>query len=174
MSDQSTRQAAAPAALPAARPRRPAPGETTGYVELAALPLTPFWARRHAHAVLGAWQVPPETIETAVLLVSELITNAVAATTAHAAAADDPATTGLIVQTLRRQPGRIVIEVSDSDPRPPVLTDAGTDAESGRGLMLVQALSKEWSYFFPPSGGKTVYCAISTSDLASTTREDPR
>ena len=57
-------------------------------------------------------------------------------------------------------PGRIVIEVSDPDPRPPVLTDAGPEAESGRGLILVQALSKEWSYFYPPTGGKTVYCTL--------------
>jgi len=54
-----------------------------------------------------------------------------------------------------------VIEVSDSDPNPPVLTDAPPDAESGRGLMLVQAFSKEWSYYFPPSGGKTTYAVIS-------------
>jgi hypothetical protein len=67
-----------------------------------------------------------------------------------------------------------VIEVSDSDPRPPVITDAGTDDESGRGLMLVQALSKEWSWFFPPSGGKTVYCAISVTDTASIMREEPQ
>ena len=35
-----------------------------------------------------------------------------------------------------------------------------TDAENGRGLMLVDALSKEWSYFFPPGGGKVVYCFL--------------
>jgi hypothetical protein len=69
---------------------------------------------------------------------------------------------GLITCTLRRQPGRIVIEVSDSDPSPPVLEKAGTDAESGRGLMLVDIISKEWSYFFPASGGKTVYCVLTT------------
>lgn len=118
--------------------------------------------------MLGAWQVSAETIETATLLVSELITNAVAATTAYAAAAGEQVTSGLIVQTLRRQHGRIVIEVSDSDPSPPVLTDAGTDAESGRGLMLVQALSKEWSYFFPPSGGKVIYCMLYAPDDATT------
>ncbi len=67
---------------------------------------------------------------------------------------------GLITHTLRRQAGRIVIEVSDSDPCPPVPEAAGPDAESGRGLMLVDILSKEWSYFFPPSGGKTVCCIL--------------
>lgn len=67
-----------------------------------------------------------------------------------------------IALTLRRLPGRVVIEVYDNDPNPPVLTDGEADAESGRGLLLVQALSKEWGHFFPPSGGKTVYCVLNT------------
>ena len=54
----------------------------------------------------------------------------------------------------------LLIEVYDTDASPPVLTDAAEDAENGRGLLLVDALSKEWSYFFPPSGGKVVYCII--------------
>ena len=29
--------------------------------------------------------------------------------------------------------------------------------------MLVDALAKEWSYFFPPGGGKVVYCLLETS-----------
>jgi hypothetical protein len=41
-----------------------------------------------------------------------------------------------------------------------LLADASTDDESGRGLMLVQALSKEWGYFFSPSGGKVTYCVL--------------
>ncbi len=109
-------------------------------------------------------QMPADTTETVVLLVSELVTNAVTVTTVPASASTEPLLGGSIVQTLRRQPGRVVVEVSDSDPRPPVLTEVGTGSESGRGLMLVQALSKEWSYAFMPSGGKTVYCAVSTSD----------
>lgn len=40
---------------------------------------------------------------------------------------------------------------------------AGHDAESGRGLMLVSALSKEWSYFCLPGGGKVVYCYLETA-----------
>jgi hypothetical protein len=46
------------------------------------------------------------------------------------------------------------------------MADVGVNAESGRGLMLVDALSKEWSYFYPPDGGKTVYCVISTEEPA--------
>ena len=54
----------------------------------------------------------------------------------------------------------LLIEVFDTDANPPVLTDAAEDAENGRGLLLVDALSKEWSYFFPSCGGKVVYCFI--------------
>ena len=54
----------------------------------------------------------------------------------------------------------LLIEVYDSDANPPVLTDAAEDAENGRGLLLVDALSREWSYFFPLGGGKVVYCII--------------
>jgi anti-sigma regulatory factor (Ser/Thr protein kinase) len=141
----------------------PGATNTAAYIELPAMPTTPFWARRHTEAVLGAWQISPEAIDVAVLLTSELVTNAVTAAAGH----DEPAAAAPIVQTLRRQPGRIVIEVSDRDPDPPVITNAGPDAESGRGLKLVQALSKEWSYYFPPSGGKVVYCMVSAEDPAT-------
>ena len=40
-------------------------------------------------------------------------------------------------------------------------TDRG--AEDGRGLMLLDALAREWSYFYPPGGGKVVYCVLETS-----------
>jgi len=160
-------QAAAHARRPANVRWHAAPGEATAYVELAALPLTPFWARRHAQAVLGAWQIPSDTVEVAVLLVSELVTNAVAVV---AVPAREPpaASTGTIVQTLRWQPGRIVVEVSDPDPRPPVREEVGPEAESGRGLMLVDVLSKEWSYYFPAAGGKTVYCVLSAPGDSTT------
>ncbi len=155
---QSASEAATHEGQPAGWPD--VPGVATAYVQLAAQPRTPYWARRHAHAVLSAWQLHPATIETAILLVSELVTNAVAATITPAPG--PPAASAVpITQTLRLQPGRIVIEVTDPDPSPPLPEHAGPDAETGRGLMLVDALSKEWSYYYPPSsGGKTVYCVI--------------
>lgn len=143
-------------------PQRAVSDERACWVELSAMPSTPFWARRHTQAVLGAWQLPTDVIETSVLLVSELITNSIAVTTARPAPAPGlvAGSAGPIVLALRRRPGQIVIEVSDSDPSPPVLTEVGPDAESGRGLMLVHALSKEWSYRRLPTGGKTIYCVI--------------
>jgi len=49
------------------------------------------------------------------------------------------------------------------NPNPPVLTEASADAESGRGLMPVQALSKEWGYQYPPAGGRLVYAVVGVS-----------
>jgi hypothetical protein len=46
---------------------------------------------------------------------------------------------------------------------PPVRRDASPDAQSGRGLLIIEALTSEWSYCVLPSGrGKTVYCMLPT------------
>lgn len=132
----------------------PASDGATARIDLPARTTSPGWARRHAHAALGAWCLPADIAEIAVLIVSELVTNAVAAVK-HASPHSGP-----IVQTIRREPDRLVIEVSDNEPCPPIPADADTLEESGRGLMLVQALAKEWSYHLTPSGGKTVYCIL--------------
>ena len=133
------------------------------YIELAALLSAPYWARCHTRTVLGAWQIQPETAGTAELLVSELITNAAKFSTgAFPLPYPDPEKAECISLALRLQRDRLVIEITDSDMNPPVLAEAGLDAESGRGLMLVQALSKEWGSFYPLSGRKTVYCVLGT------------
>jgi len=128
-----------------------------------ALPSAPFWARRYTRWFLDSCQgVSPGTAETAELLVSELVTNSVQFT------GDSTPTLGrsgrvnapLITLSLRQFPASLLIEVFDTDTNPPVLADADGYAESGRGLMLVDALSKEWSYFLSMGGGKVVYCVI--------------
>jgi anti-sigma regulatory factor (Ser/Thr protein kinase) len=138
------------------------PGQALSYLELAAQPTAPFWARCQAKTALRAWLLWPEIIETAELLVSELVTNAVTVSSPGSGQLNwvDQENGDRISLTLRYMPGRIEIEVFDTDPNPPVLSDADTDAESGRGLMLVQALSKEWGYFSPAAGGKVVYSVI--------------
>ncbi len=109
--------------------------QATAHIDLPALPMSPRWARRHAAAALGAWQVDTDVAETTLLLVSELVTNAV---TALSTCASDDTTATPIRQTLRREDGRIVAEISDPDPRPPVMIRTGPYAESGRGLLLDQ------------------------------------
>ena len=150
--------------------------ESVAYMELGAFPTTPFWARRQARAVLRKWGMHSEIVETAELLVSELTTNAIKFTDPAPACRlpySNPARTERISLTLRRLAGQVVIEVSDPDVNPPRLGDTSVNAESGRGLMLVDVLSKEWSYFYPPSGGKTVYCVLSTDEPVHATATGP-
>ncbi len=139
------------------------PGESASYLMLASLPSAVFWARRYTEAVLQAWRLRHEDIETARLLVSELVTNSVrfAGGSLPHATCDLMAEVQPISLILRHRPDTLIIEVCDPDPTPPILAEAGPIAESGRGLMLVRALSKEWNFYLPPTGGKTVYCVIS-------------
>jgi hypothetical protein len=91
-----------------------------------------------------------------------MVTNALFATqlTLEQEPDADPRHAERISLTLRLLPGRIVIEVFDNNPVPPVLRSAGAESEGGRGLMLVDALSKEWGYFITPQGGKVVFTVV--------------
>jgi anti-sigma regulatory factor (Ser/Thr protein kinase) len=120
---------------------------------------TPFMARGVARLVLAEWEIAPEAADVACLLVSELVTNAVLFATARRAG--DGRVPHVSV-ALWRLPGQVVLEVSDENEKPPEIRVPEPDAEGGRGLLLVQALSREWAYYFPRPGWKTVYCVIET------------
>ena len=153
----------APAPGSAWAPRRPGSpiAIDAGTFALATLPTSPFWARRYIRQFLGSCRgIGSDTADTAELLVSELVTNAVRFASTPAKQYSDRVNAGMIWLSVRHFGDGLLIEVFDTDANPPVLTDAAEDAENGRGLLLVDALSKEWSYFFPPSGGKVVYCFI--------------
>ena len=145
-----------------ARPGLPRP-LGSGWFTLVTLPTSPFWARRYTRTFLDSCRgMDEDTAQTAELLVSELVTNAVrfAGDPARTLRYSERASAGLISLSLRHFPGHLLIEVYDTDDTAPALSRPADDAESGRGLMLVSALSKEWSYFFPPGGGKVVYCVL--------------
>jgi anti-sigma regulatory factor (Ser/Thr protein kinase) len=130
---------------------------------LVTLPTSPFWARRYTRSFLDSCRGMTEsTAETAELLVSELVTNAVrfSGDPARALRYPERANASLISLSLRHFPHGLLIEVYDNDSNPPIRSDPDDGAENGRGLMLVDALSKEWSYFFPAGGGKVVYCFL--------------
>ena len=155
----------APAPGSAWVPRRPGEPRAidAGTFALATLPTSPFWARRYIRQFLGSCRgIGAGTADTAELLVSELVTNAVrfASDPAPAHQHSERVQAGMIWLSVRHFGEGLLIEVFDTDANPPVLTDAAEDAENGRGLLLVDALSREWSYFFPPCGGKVVYCFI--------------
>jgi hypothetical protein len=143
------------------------PGQTQpldfGTFALVALPTSPFWARRYTRFFLDSCSgMSVQTAETAELLVSELVTNAVCfvGNPMRTLRYSERANASLISLSVRHFREGLLIEVYDMDSNPPVRYRADEYAESGRGLMLVEALSKEWSYFFPPGGGKVVYCFL--------------
>ena len=103
-----------------------------------------------------------QTAETAELLVSELVTNA-----SQAACRTVPGPPGFWRQpavqlSLRCFPGELLIEVIDYSPGLPVLTSPDRESEHGRGLQLIESLSREWGWFPVPGGGKCVYCRLTT------------
>jgi anti-sigma regulatory factor (Ser/Thr protein kinase) len=99
-------------------------------------------ARHHLRDVLDRWGLE-KLMDTAELVVSELVTNAVR----HVRAADR-------FIEIRYQPtpeGGLRIEVHDADERVPVVREAGPEDESGRGLHLVDALTEGRWGFLPRS-----------------------
>ena len=120
------------------------------FLELGPLPTAVGCARSHATQLLWEWGVP-ELRPTVELLVSELMTNAIKAS-----------------QLLDHRPPvrfwllsdkqRVLILVWDANPQPPRRIDADDDAETGRGLLLVEAISRKWDWYpDPQTGGKVVW-----------------
>ncbi|MFD7771726.1 ATP-binding protein [Streptomyces sp. NPDC059787] len=67
------------------------------------------------------------------------------------------------VRVSRDDGGRTRLEVTDPDPRvlPVLRADVDVDAESGRGLALLDALALRWGVTHgTPPGGKTVWCEL--------------
>jgi anti-sigma regulatory factor (Ser/Thr protein kinase) len=121
------------------------------HLELGAITSAVPSARLHARLVLREWGLPAHMEQAAELVVSELVTNAI-----EHGSAGIPATVRI---WLSSDGGTVAINVWDSSSRPPVATNAGAEAASGRGLMIVAALSKEWG----SSGadpGKVVWAVI--------------
>jgi anti-sigma regulatory factor (Ser/Thr protein kinase) len=134
-----------------------------GTFALATLPTSPFWARRYIRQFLDSCRgIGIDTADTAELLVSELVTNSVRYASGPEAGKQysGHVNAGIIWLSVRHFDDGLLMEVFDTDVNPPVCVDDSWDAESGRGLFIVDALSKHWSYFFPPGGGKVVYCFI--------------
>lgn len=110
-------------------------------------------ARQHVRQVLREWELT-DLGETAELVVSELLTNAVRATSM--AEVFEPVRLWL----LSDKPS-VMILVWDSSPQPPVRIDAACDAENGRGLLLVEAISTRWNWYVPHNlVGKVVWAQI--------------
>ncbi|WP_437016123.1 ATP-binding protein [Streptomyces sp. enrichment culture] len=114
-------------------------------VELLSRPESAAVARRLAQVVaLRQWGLTPKLTEDAVLLVSELVGNAVRHTGARRF--------GL---RMHRGPGWIRVEVRDPSRGLPCLMPVRETDISGRGLFLVAELSDRWGVDLLPCGKRT-------------------
>lgn len=130
---------------------------------LGALPTAVASARMHARAVVAEWPLD-DIAEDISHVISELVTNAVRASTGADGRPKYTATSGsLPVVHLRLQSDRrrVIVEVWDLSTALPVAKQPDPDAESGRGLLLVEALTERWGWEHIPNWpGKVVWAEL--------------
>lgn len=115
-------------------------------VTLPAGPEGAGFARRAMARAADLWLLDREMTETALLLVSELATNAIR----HGSPP--------VRLSLRMQGDQLRVEVTDSSPTLPQLGHPGPDQTGGRGLQIVQQLAARWGSSASRSRlGKTVW-----------------
>jgi anti-sigma regulatory factor (Ser/Thr protein kinase) len=124
---------------------------------LAALPSAVPCARGHVRAVALEWSLQ-ELADTAELLVSELVTNAI-----QASEALQSAQTPVVGVWVTSDGISMVIHVWDASAAMPARHATAVDDEGGRGLLLVETLSKDWGTY-RKAGGKVVWVMITVAD----------
>jgi anti-sigma regulatory factor (Ser/Thr protein kinase) len=116
-------------------------------VPLPAGPAAAAQARSQVRAAIFSWDIPVDPC-IAVLLASELVTNAIRHETGRT-----------VVLTIACSGGQLRVEVHDTSRSLPVVVDASADAETGRGLLLVATLSTDWGSY-RTSAGKAVFFTL--------------
>ena len=99
--------------------------------------------RRHVADACRAYD--GEVACTAMLLASELITNALE----HGS--------GAITVLVTTRPDQVRVEVTDESPMRPTARTANAEDENGRGLLIVEHLATAWGMEPLPDGGKSVW-----------------
>src|SRR6266480_2060875 len=128
------------------------------FLELGAYRNAPGSARGHARNVLAEWGLG-EFTDAVILLISEMITNSVAATEKVSWEAGTPP----VRLWMLGGPGTVLLVVWDAVAVVPDMGAAGAEDESGRGLGIVHWLSgRQWDCYLPsaPHGGKVTRALI--------------
>jgi anti-sigma regulatory factor (Ser/Thr protein kinase) len=116
-------------------------------------------ARAALHAFLADWGAGEELLDTAVLVLSELVTNALRVR------APSDRQVGVRIAYASAD-GLLRLEVSDAGSGRPEVRHPKADETDGRGLWIVDALSHRWGVS-PRAGGigKTVWCELKAPGL---------
>jgi anti-sigma regulatory factor (Ser/Thr protein kinase) len=149
-------------ALPARTERtRPGPARQDTSCMLGPRDTAPADARATLRLTLATWGLAHASYP-AEMIISELVTNAIAASRASAPEGTDPRP---ITFRLTADSHELRIEVWDPCATPPPQQAAlpGDDEESGRGLFIVATLSSGWGSY-SRNGGKVVWCSLSLGD----------
>jgi hypothetical protein len=132
-------------------PDRPPQWPLQTRLDLGALPGAVPCARLHARLVLTEWG-QAQAGDSVELIVSELMTNALRACTDPVAGRPGydgegrQLPLGLRLASDRRQ---VLVEIWDGNMAPPVPGQTSLDGETGRGLLMVEAVSSRWGYYYP-------------------------
>ncbi|MFF8290964.1 ATP-binding protein [Streptomyces sp. NPDC016309] len=111
-------------------------------------------ARRWARSRLAGSGIGDDEplAETLVLLISELVTNAVVHTGC-------PAVLRMLFGAGAAEAGTVRVEVADTSARPPRQRHADGDDTNGRGLELVDGLADRWGWQ-REGVGKSIWCEV--------------
>lgn len=109
-------------------------------------PIAAEQARILAKIAIVEWDIP-EIIDEALIIAAELATNA--------------AKLGDVFHLSLSRQGRLaLIEVWDGSEALPDRRPCSVDRVDGRGLLLVEACSKDWGWRLEDHGGKTVWALV--------------
>jgi anti-sigma regulatory factor (Ser/Thr protein kinase) len=139
----------APVPVPPSRPPTPGPAgwPLASHMTYGPLPDTVPTARTRTKVILREWGPGLDLITQDTLqVVTELVSNAV--TASRALVAVPP-----VRLWLRSDGARVLVQVGDQSPAPPLWRASGVDAEHGRGLLVVQQLSSNWGWYPATSHG---------------------
>ena len=146
----TTRAPAPPASAPATAPAQDA-------MVLDHAPAAVPAARAHLAARLG--HLPHDLLDDTLLVLSELLGNAVR----HGAAITAAGPGGALEVRWTLAPGAVRLEVVDGGGGEPRVADRGEHAVSGRGMAIVEALSHSWGTTCLDDGRRAVWSRITAT-----------
>ena len=131
-------------------------------VRLSTGPAAAAEARGEVQAAICAWDIPVDP-SVAALLTSELVTNAIRYEASET-----------IMLSVSCSCDQLRVDVHDTSRSLPVLADVPSDAETGRGLLLVATLAAEWGFYRTPAGKAVYFTLAPQSDFAEVGGRGPQ